>query len=312
MRPLPLTPASRPSLSLLVVLATLLCGPAATTAQPTFSDSVLPNGIPEGADGTNVIEGAPLFYNPAGGDYRPDKPAGSPLVDLAGGDAPRNERLLNGQTQTADGWDAGALESNGAALPVELTRFSARTDAGAVHLTWTTASERNNAGFRVQRRTAPPAAEGESEWTLLGSVEGAGTTSRTQSYRFTDPDPPFAAERLQYRLVQVDVGGATTASDPVVVERSSPHRARLMPPSPNPARTEATLRLALPERPSATKARLAVFDALGRRVTTRSLNARGGDRRAVRMEVSDWPSGLYFVRLRVGSTTRTERLTVVR
>lgn len=303
---------SSTSTQVLFLLATVLFGTAPTLAQPTFTSGVLPNGVPDGATGSDIISEPPDFFDPANGDYRPDKPAGSPLVNLAGEDAPRDGRLLNGQTQTAGGWDAGALESNGAALPVELADLSATADNEAVRLTWQTASERNNTGFRIQRQDGGPSAPSSSEWTMIGRVDGAGTTTRAQSYQFVDETPPFAAERLRYRLVQVDMGGATTASDPVVVERSSPTRARLRPPSPNPARSEVTVRLALPERPSTTNAHLAVFDVLGRQVTTRSLDARGGERRTIQLTVSDWPSGLYFVRLQAGGTTRTERLTVVR
>jgi hypothetical protein len=72
------------------------------------------------------------------------------------------------------------------------------------------------------------------------------------------------------------------------------------------------VRVTLPEGLSKETPRLAVFDVLGRRVATRMLETRRGNRRAVRFDVSAWPSGLYIVRLQVGATTRTERLTVVR
>jgi hypothetical protein len=163
-------------------------------------------------------------------------------------------------------------------------------------------------------------------------VEGAGTTSRERAYRFVDENPPFAAGRLRYRLVQEDIGGGTETSDPVVLERPAPRKAQLRPPSPNPARREATVELALPDTRSVTgaqagnaqagsaqaasargaDARLAVFDVLGRQVASRSLEMEGGYRQAVRFDVSRWPSGLYFVRLTAGPTTETERLTVVR
>lgn len=304
-------------------------------AQPTFTNAVLPSGVPAGASGSNVVTSTPQFFDPASGDYRPDKPARSPLVDLAGGDVPRDGRLLNGQTQTESGWDAGALESNGSALPVDLIGLEATLSEGrggqqTVRLTWTTASETRNAGFRVQRRVddasalgARQAAKGPqdggssqdavgAEWTTLGYVEGAGTTSRQRSYRFVDEEPPFAAGRLRYRLVQEDIGGGTETSDPVVLERPAPSRLTMRPPAPNPARSETTVELAFPDAQPATEARLAVFDVLGREVARRVLEARSGYRRAVRFGVAEWPSGLYFVRLTVGQTTRTERLTVVR
>jgi hypothetical protein len=300
---------------------------APAAAQPTFTDGVLPNGVPSGASGSNVVESGPKFFDPASGDYRPDKPAGSPLVDLAGSDAPLGGRLLNGQTQTAGGWDAGALESNGAALPVELSGFSATTDGGVVRLTWSTASESGNARFRVQRHAGNQAPDGKNAWTTIGSVEGAGTTTEPQQYRFSDASPPFSADRLRYRLVQVDIGGSTTPSDPVVVDLRAPAEARLWPPSPNPARAQATVRVSLPEKPKGMRTkgtrpggkdlegadpRLTVFDMLGRHVTTRRLTGALGSRHVVRLDVSEWPSGPYVVRLHVGQVTHTERLTVVR
>lgn len=296
---------------LLALWIALLLGAAPASAQPTFTDGVLPNGIPDGATGTNVLQEPPLFYDPPSGDYRPNKPAGSPLVDLAGNDAPRDDRLLNGQTQTEGGWDAGALESNGAALPVELADFSATPTGGNVQLTWITASERNNARFRVQRQAGRSTLNENAAWATLGAVDGAGTTTDPQQYRFTDANPPFAAKQIRYRLVQVDVGGGTTASDPVVVERAAPTRTRLLPPYPNPARNAVSVRVTLPDKLPEKPPRLAIFDVLGRRVTTRMLETRGGNRRVVRFNVSMWPSGLYVVRLQVGTTTRTERLTVV-
>jgi hypothetical protein len=312
----------------LLALTAILVVTKPTAAQPTFDTGVAPNGLPDGASATNVIEEAPQFYAPAAGDYRPDKPAGSPLVDLAGSDAPRDGRLLNGQTQTADGWDAGALESNGTALPVELTRFAGTAGEDAVRLTWRTASETGNAGFQVQRRVvdaraseAPGAgAASDGSWTSLSRVDGAGTTTTPQRYRFSDADLPFAAERLEYRLMQVDLGGSTAPSRTLRIERPAPTRVRLRPPSPNPARSTTTVRLALPKQSDSESApedgslgaRLTVYDVLGRRIETRLLEASGGVRRRIRLDVSRWPSGRYFVRLRAGGHIHTEQLTVVR
>ena len=66
--------------------------------------------------------------------------------------------------------------------------------------------------------------------------------------------------------------------------------------------------MTLPDPSGDTPPQLRVYDVRGRRVATRPLAAEGGHRRAVRLDVSTWPSGTYFVRLRAGTTTRTERL----
>jgi hypothetical protein len=96
------------------------------------------------------------------------------------------------------------LASDSDPLPVELASFEGALIEGKVRLTWETASEANNAGFEVQRKAA---SKPDAAWTEVGFVESnapGGTTEEPQSYRFTDEELPFAANRVEYRLKQVD------------------------------------------------------------------------------------------------------------
>jgi hypothetical protein len=94
-------------------------------------------------------------------------------------------------------------------LPVELTDFKAviRKNA-AVDLYWTTASEKDNRGFDVER-----SADGR-HWSALGFLPGNGTTALPQNYLFTDETP--LAGLNYYRLKQVDFDGQSDYS-PIVV-----------------------------------------------------------------------------------------------
>jgi hypothetical protein len=279
-------------------------------AQPTYDTNVLPNGAPGGAIASNTVEQNPQFYNPAGADgtlgtldddYRPDKPVGSPLVDFAADSYVATATAMNGQTQTETAWDAGAFESSGSALPVELSRFDAALDGERVRLVWVTASETGNAGFAVERR-----ADRGGRWRTLGRVEGAGTTARERSYEFVDQRLP-AADTLAYRLRQIDADGTETLSDPVRVGRDAPSTLTIEPPMPNPATAQATVRAAVPD--GATDARLVVYDLLGRALWSTSVSP---GRSALEMPVADLASGAYLVRLEADRGTATTRLTVVR
>ena len=230
-------------------------------------------------------------------------------------------------TEVSTSYDAGAnelvaqtasfsefvLASNDAdnPLPVEMADFEATTADGAVRLNWRTASETGNATFRVQRRTADARASEEpgrtSTWTTVGSVEGSGTTSQAQSYRFTDEDLPYEADALTYRLAQVDLDGSVHHSKALTVERAVDAVA-LRRTFPNPARQQVTVQYALPDAQAAT---LRLYNVLGRRVKTIDRPNQQG-RQTVRLNVSDLTSGTYFLRLTAGETTRTRRLTVVR
>jgi|GEM_PF-3321033 len=86
------------------------------------------------------------------------------------------------------------VSSDALPLPVELSSFSAQRVERGVELVWTTASEKNNAGFEVQRRSEKQASE---EWQVLGFVKGNGTTSDAKSYSFVDRT---ASGKVQYRL----------------------------------------------------------------------------------------------------------------
>ena len=236
----------------------------------------------------------------ASSSYEPLIPSEADLT-LSGG--PLAE--VNG-TQTSTFTNA-YLSSGATALPVELTRLEATASSNGVALEWRTASEQNNAGFRVQRRSI----DGTSgDWSRVGRVDGSGTTSSPQTYRFADDDLPAGADTLQYRLAQVDLDGSVNLSDPVTVGRGAPSGVKLLDTYPNPARTRATVSLAVPEQASG-DATLQLYDVLGRQVRTVDGAVEPG-RSTVTVDVSGLPSGVYVLRLAADGTTRTRRLTVVK
>jgi len=200
--------------------------------------------------------------------------------------------------------------SNSEALPVELARFDARLSGDdAVTLRWTTTSEQNNAGFRIERARAD--ANGQTgAWSEIGSVEGAGTTTTPQSYQFVD-DVPYTADRLTYRLRQIDTDGTTSYSDEITVERRAVEAVRLLGTAPNPARTQATVRFTLPEAIDAPNVTLRLYDVLGRQVRTVATNAASG-RHTLRLDTQSLPSGVYVLRLDAAGVVKTQRLTVLK
>lgn len=78
----------------------------------------------------------------------------------------------------------GEYISDGTILPVQLSSFySKRSDAGAVIITWKTASELDNAGFNLLRSTSR-----SGEFTRINAqlIPGAGTTGEKNTYTWTD------------------------------------------------------------------------------------------------------------------------------
>ncbi len=96
-----------------------------------------------------------------------------------------------------------------AVIPVEMTSFKAKANNNTTVLTWQTASERDNAGFTIERST------NATDFTAIGQVKGNGTTSAVSNYTFTDNVP--ASGSNYYRLRQTDTNGKATVSSVVSV-----------------------------------------------------------------------------------------------
>jgi len=93
----------------------------------------------------------------------------------------------------------GSKSSSVNPLPIELTGFTSNCSGASVILSWTTASEKNNAAFILEKST-----DGV-EWSKIAQLAGAGTSQRRNSYSYTDAGPVY--QETYYRLSQSDIGG---------------------------------------------------------------------------------------------------------
>ncbi len=95
-----------------------------------------------------------------------------------------------------------ANNAAGTPLPVEYSSFEAVKESNNALLTWTTASERNNSGFSIER-----SADGKvfSAIGWVATQAEQGNSVAPIDYRFTDKAP--VAGKNYYRLQQKDVDG---------------------------------------------------------------------------------------------------------
>ncbi len=187
-------------------------------------------------------------------------------------------------------------------LPVELTAFEGMFKNGEVHLSWRTASELNNAGFEVERSLD------RENFAQIGFVRGAGTTSEAQSYSFVDRGS-FNAEKVYYRLKQVDFDGRFEYSPIIEVNVSLPTKFALMQNYPNPFNPTTTIAYELPTR---SKVLLKIYDMLGREVATLVNGEQAAGRYAQSFNASGLASGLYFYRLQAGNFVETKKMMLVK
>ncbi|MDF3028813.1 MAG: hypothetical protein K0S23_3120 [Fluviicola sp.] len=89
-------------------------------------------------------------------------------------------------------------------LPVEIAEFKAELNTSrAVDLTWVTESEFNCDYYTIEK------SQNASSWVSLGSMDGAGTTTETNTYELTDFSPFNGVN--YYRLIQTDNNGAVNS-----------------------------------------------------------------------------------------------------
>jgi len=187
-------------------------------------------------------------------------------------------------------------------LPVELASFVVMsTGERGVQLTWRTVSEKNNDRFEVEHQT-PEA----TRFAQAGTVEGAGTTTRPETYSMTLDDLDIGTHT--FRLRQVDVDGTDTVLEErqVQVRLSTDFDLTI---GPNPVRTSARGTLVLRE---AQTVQAVVYDVLGRAVQTVHDGPMTPGKNDLMLDASALGSGRYFLRIEGESFSTTESITVVR
>ncbi len=182
-----------------------------------------------------------------------------------------------------------------ASMPVELVGFGAVVDGNAVVLNWATASETNNAGFEVERRHG-------AIWHRLGFVEGHGTTTEAQAYRYRTEG--LEPGRHVFRLRQVDYDGAFEYSPEVELTVELKGTFYVGEVYPNPFNPQTQFSLAVDQ---SQHVRAGVYDLLGREVQRLFDGVLSADEhRQITVDGSDLATGTYVI-LVAGETFQAAR-----
>ena len=194
-------------------------------------------------------------------------------------------------------------------LPVELVSWTATVDGSNVVLEWTTASETSNAGFDVLMSSSSDAeSETSDRWKTLGFVDGAGTTTTPQSYRYVTSS--MRSGEYSFRLRQVDVDGTPTLTDPIRVRIGQDGALQLSSVAPHPVVGESTFNLTLDASRDVT---VALYNMIGQRVSVlHEGTVQAGSPFPLSIDAASLSSGRYLLRISGGGINETQPVTVVR
>ncbi len=184
--------------------------------------------------------------------------------------------------------------------PVEFTILNASVSGNLVTLNWQTATETNNQGFYIERKDTGP-------WETRGYVNGKGTTSEYQNYKFEETVNSFGS--YQYRLKQVDLNGTYHYSDVVLAEVGVPQKFYLSQNYPNPFNPTTKLQFQLPVNSDVT---ITLHNTLGEKVADLYSGETSAGTHEISIDGSNLSSGIYFVRMKAENVVKSVKITLLK
>ena len=188
-------------------------------------------------------------------------------------------------------------------LPVELSSFSVSVINDLAQLNWETATEINNYGFEIQRKSEI------EDWSKVGFVEGYGNSNSPKYYSFTDASVSKKGT-YSYRLKQIDIDGQYEYSDVVNVTLNiADIRYQLNQNYPNPFNPTTTISFTLPEQ---TNVKLTIYNVFGEEITTIVNDVKDAGTHNIIFTAQNLASGMYYYTIETENYSATKKLILLK
>jgi hypothetical protein len=167
-------------------------------------------------------------------------------------------------------------------LPVQFVRFTGFEKGDGNLLQWTTARERDNSHFVVERSL-----DGVT-FQSIATVQGKGSAGSQATYEYLDRQEVSHLPDAYYRLAQVDPGGTRTYSGVVRIQREHPAWALK---GWQAANGSFVLMLTTEQEDVL---QVTLYDAAGRQLRKQAFQAQRGTNRFT-ASIAELPAGVYFL-----------------
>jgi hypothetical protein len=167
-------------------------------------------------------------------------------------------------------------------------------------LSWITATETNNKGFEIERKSA-------GGWMNIGFVQGKGTTTLSQSYSFSDKN--INPGNYLYRLKQINYDGSFEYSKTLNVKITPQFSFKLEQNYPNPFNPSTTINFSVQEN---TIVSLKIYDVLGSEVTTLINEEKPAGDYKINFNAAAYTSGIYFYKLDAGKYSSIKKMIFIK
>ena len=164
-------------------------------------------------------------------------------------------------------------------LYVEFTQFTGRKAGNrTAQLSWTTAAEKGNLGFEIEKNT-----EGGT-FEKIGFVKSKGDAATPTNYTFSDNN---FTKTAYYRLKQTDLNGQTTFSKIVTIENDTKNDVISV--FPNPILRGSLLNIELANNTVSENIKVEIYNLNGQLMQQQ--------RGVAPLQTEAWKSGVYIVKI---------------
>ena len=196
--------------------------------------------------------------------------------------------IPDGNLTHGDRFTIGSINILQTPLPITLESFTGSIVESQAYLQWTTASEKDNDFFTVERSTT-----GQNFYSV-GTVPGAGTSMVRRHYEFIDSLPPYG--KVYYRLKQTDYDKKVTYSEIILLKNESQGLNLITVPNPLTSGKQLKLRVTHSEQIDLTNSYLTVSDVTGRNIPVTATTENTG---LILLAFDTTPApGIYIISLR--------------
>lgn len=234
-------------------------------------------------------------------DNNPEPTWPRDLIGIAGQFSSSTSSYFNGYELIPRYYATDILPAG--SIPVELTYFTATVSNKSVTLNWTTATETNNSGFDIERKSS------STGWQRITFVQGNGTTTQSNAYSFSDRN--LTEGKYSYRLKQIDLNGTYEYSKVVDVNivSSVVNQYELLQNYPNPFNPATTIKFNLAD---AGNVKLSVYNLLGQEVKIIANGFFEAGPHTIEFNASNLTSGIYLYKIEANGFVQTKKMTLLK
>jgi hypothetical protein len=186
-------------------------------------------------------------------------------------------------------------------VPVELKSLSANVSGKSVILNWSTATEKNNMGFEIQRSSD------KSSFVKIGFINGSGTTTEIKKYSFADNNVLNA--KSYYRLKQMDYDGSYQYSFVIEAEIGAISSFSLDQNYPNPFNPSTQIKYTLL---SNSNVKVTIFNALGESIKELANEVQQSGVHIMNFNAAGLSSGIYFYSIQANAVDGSQNFSATK